>query len=441
MADLRETAGRICGTLAGKGHRALFAGGCVRDMLLGVAPRDYDIATSALPQEVDALFEKTIGVGAAYGVQVVVIDDASFEVTTFRRDGPYLDGRHPSTVEFRDEKEDALRRDFTINALYYDPIDERFVDYVGGRRDLEDGLIRAVGDPAKRFEEDHLRLLRAVRFAARLDYEIEEATLESIRDCAALVTKTSPERVRDEILKMLTEGHARRAFELLDTTGLLREILPEIDRMKGIEQPVEFHPEGDVFTHTMRILERLDAPSPTLALGALLHDVGKPLTQTFEDRIRFNLHDKVGARESEAICRRLRLSKRDSARVAWLVGQHMRVAATDKMRESKLKRLLREEGFSDLLELFRIDCLASHQKMERYEWLRDYAANLKPDEIRPARILSGRDLIEMGYTPGPIFAEILKAIDDAQLEGQMASKEQACDEVRKSWPLEAPSDV
>jgi poly(A) polymerase len=435
MDERRRGAEEICRKLRSAGFQALLAGGCVRDILLDTPPKDYDIATSARPEQVATLFTKTIPVGIAYGVQVVVLPEGPFEVTTFRRDGPYLDGRHPAHVEFLDEEQDAHRRDFTINALFLDPFSNTVVDYVGGQEDLHRGIIRTVGDPHQRFAEDHLRLLRAVRFAARLGYTIAQNTCDEIREMAPLIQHTSPERVRDEIIKMLTEGKARRAFELLDETGLLHEVLPEVARMKGLDQPEAFHPEGDVFTHTLLMLDLMSNPSPTLALGVLLHDVGKPLTQTFEDRIRFNNHDKVGARETEKIGRRLRLSNHDAARVTWLVEQHMRVAAAPDMRESKLKRFVREPGFPELLELCRLDCLASHRDLDTIRWLHNFIRRLKPEEVKPKPLVRGYDLIEMGHTPGPLFSEILRAVEDAQLEGRVVSPEDARAFIQAQWPL------
>lgn len=425
----------VCRVLSDAGHRALLAGGCVRDLLLDVAPKDYDIATSARPEAVAKLFESVVSVGAAFGVQIVIRAEGNYEVATFRRDGPYTDGRHPSRVEFLGEEEDAKRRDFTINGLFFDPETEAIVDYVGGQADLRDGVLRAVGNARARFEEDHLRLLRAVRFAARLGFAIEMKTREAIVEGAASIQKTSAERVRDELTKMLTEGSAKQAFELMDETGLLAEVLPEIAQMKGVEQPPEYHPEGDVFVHTLLLLDALKDATATLAFGALLHDVGKPRTQTYEDRIRFNLHDKVGARLTEKICGRLRMSNHDTERITWLVEQHMRVATTPQMRESKLKRLVREDGFNELLELFRIDCIASHNKLETYQWLKDYADNLQPEEVRPQRLLTGRDLIAMGYRPSALFKEILITLEDAQLEGQITNTEEARTIVRRRWPL------
>jgi poly(A) polymerase len=434
MNERERAAWAICARLRAAGHRALFAGGCVRDRLLGITPKDFDVATSALPDQVAALFPRTIAVGAAFGVILVQTEAGPVEVATFRHDGPYLDGRHPSAVTFTGEREDAARRDFTINALYLDPETDTVLDYVDGLADLRARVVRAVGDPAARFREDHLRLLRAVRFAARLDFSIGPRTLAAIREHAPLCIDTSAERVRDELLKMLTEGHAKRAFELLDETGLLEHVLPEMIPMKGCEQPPEYHPEGDVFVHTLLLLDQLGECSPALALAALLHDVGKPPTQTFEDRIRFNLHEKVGARMAEKICKRLRLPNDVSERAVWLVENHMRLAATPEMRESKRKRFVREPGYDELLALGRMDCLASHGDTSHINWIEEYRANLKPDEIRPAPLITGNDLIAMGYPPGPRFKEILTAVEDLQLEGRLETPEAARAHVEMTWP-------
>jgi poly(A) polymerase len=435
MDDRGYAAVHICKTLAAAGYRALLAGGCVRDLLLGVEPKDYDVATSARPREVARLFDKCIEVGSAFGVQIVVLPQGQFEVATFRKDGPYLDGRHPDHVEFVDEVEDARRRDFTINAMFYDPATDAVIDYVGGQEDLRNRIVRAVGDPARRFEEDHLRLLRAVRLAARLNYALAPETFEAVRAMAHLIGHTSPERVRDEIVKILTEGGARRAFDLLDETGLLAHILPEVARMKGVEQPPEFHPEGDVFEHTLIMLDHLRNPSPALAMAVLLHDVGKPLTQTFADRIRFNNHCKVGARETEQICRRLRFSSEETQRIAWMVQNHMRVSAAPSMRESKLKRFVRQDAFPDLLELCRLDAVASHNDLDVIHWLDHYVAGLPPEGLKPPLLLRGADLLAMGYAPGPLFSEILLAVEDEQLEGKLLDSDQARDFVRRHWPL------
>lgn len=425
MDKAEATARRVCGALRGAGYRALFAGGCVRDRLRGESPKDYDIATDATASEVVALFPKTFAVGAAFGVVIVLEDGGQFEVATFRKDGPYLDGRRPARVEFVDEIEDAKRRDFTINALFFNPETDLVLDYVGGQEDLARGIVRCVGDPEARFQEDHLRLLRAVRFAARLEFQLDAATRDAMVLHAPNILKTSAERIRDELVKMFCEGYACRSLELLDGTGLLKQVLPEVDAMKGVEQPPEFHPEGDVFVHTLLLLKHLGPCSPTLAFGALLHDVGKPATQTFEDRIRFNEHEKVGADMARGICRRLRFSSEDTERITWHVAQHMRLAAIPQMKESKRKRFVREEGFEELLEVCRLDCRASHGSMETIDWVAEYRKNLPEDALRPEPLITGNDLIAMGHTPGPKFKEVLQAVEDAQLEGAIATAEEA----------------
>ncbi len=427
---------RICTRLHEAGFRALLAGGCVRDLILGVEPRDYDIATNARREDVAGLFEKSYSVGAVFGIETVIQPEGQFEVATFRKDGPYLDGRRPAHVEFVDEEQDAQRRDFTINAMFFDPQTNTVLDYVGGRHDLRAGIVRTVGEPRRRFDEDHLRLLRAIRFAARLDYAIAPDTFAAICEAASLIRKTSAERIRDELLKMLTEGHARRALERLDETGLLGVLLPEVARMKGVQQPSKFHPEGDVFEHTLLMFEHAESPSTTLAMGMLLHDVGKPLTQTFEDRIRFNNHDKVGAREAVRICRRLHMSKDETTRIVWLVANHMRLAMAPRMRQSKLKRFVREEGFPELLELCRLDCMASHLGLDKIRWLEDYLSRTEPEKIAPPPLLTGKDLIAMGYQPGPVFSEILRALEDAQLEGNIATADEARRFVKTHWRRE-----
>lgn len=436
MNKRQAAAEQICSTLRRRGFRALLAGGCVRDMLLKTPPRDFDIATNARPFEVAQLFERTIDIGAAFGVQVVLLPEGPFEVTTFRKDGPYHDGRHPCSVAFTGEEEDARRRDFTINALFYDPVDRKVLDYVGGLDDLRTGLVRAVGVPRERFEEDHLRLLRAIRFAARLGYAIERETYQAIRESAPRITSTSAERIRDELLKMLTEGGTRRAFEMLDDTGLLHQILPEVSAMKGVAQPPEFHPEGDVFTHTLLMLDLLNHPSAALALGVLLHDAGKPATQTRTDRIRFNDHDKAGADIAREVCERLRLPRRDTERVVWLVAQHMRFQHIPKMRESKRKRTIRADGFEELKELCRIDCLASHGNLDAIEWVENYQAQLPPESLRPEPLVQGNDLIALGYPPGPLFSKILKHVEDLQLDGRLTTPDEARAFILAHWPRE-----
>lgn len=431
---------RIVVELRRAGYEAYFAGGCVRDLLLGETAKDFDVATSAHPEIVLTLFPKTFAVGAHFGV-VLVCDDVDgaeivTEVATFRSDGAYLDGRHPAEVRFASSaREDVLRRDFTINGMMLDPVLQRatcnltssLLDYVGGQNDLRDGLIRAIGEPQRRFEEDKLRMLRAVRFAARLDYAIEPATEAALRELAPGIGQVSRERVRDELTRMLTEGHARRAFELLDRTGLLRQVLPEIAKLHGVEQPPEYHPEGDVWLHTLLLLEKLPAGvSPTLAWGALLHDVGKPATFSHHppDRIRFNGHVEVGVKIAHEILRRLRFSNEDCDQILSLVENHMRFGDVEKMKESTLKRFFRLPRFDEHLELHRMDCLSSHGDLSLWEFAKRRREELPEEEVRPVLLVTGRDLIEAGYAPGPRFKEMLAAAEDAQLEGRIRTREE-----------------
>lgn len=422
-----KLASRIVAELRARGHIAYLVGGCVRDLLLGVEPKDFDVATSAWPEEVLSLYPHARQVGAHFGVVLVREGSAEVEVATFRSEGPYRDGRHPSTVRFEtDPRQDVLRRDFTINALLMDPASGEVLDFVSGRADLEHGIIRAIGDPEQRFREDHLRLLRAVRFAARLGFEIEAATESAIVRLFPLIKDVSAERVRDEIVLILTEGAARRGFELLDRTHLLSAILPEIAALKGVPQPPEFHPEGDVWTHTMLMLEALPAGvSPTLALGALLHDVGKPGTFRKADRIRFDGHVELGVKLTRSIMTRLRFSHEEIRQVEALVDNHMRFKDIPNMKESTLKRFFRLERFEEHLELHRLDCLSSHRMLDNYELARRKYEELGREQIKPPRLLTGRDLIEAGYTPGPHFARILEAVEDAQLEGTIHTREEA----------------
>jgi poly(A) polymerase len=419
--------------LRAQGHQALLAGGCVRDLLLGRTPKDWDVATDASPEAVMRLFPGSQAVGAHFGVVLVRLGERQYEVARFRRDGRYLDGRHPEAVAFSGPEEDARRRDFTINGLFCDPLAGQVVDYVGGREDLEKRLIRAIGEPRQRFEEDHLRLLRAVRFAARFGFAIEEGTLEAIAELAPLVLRVSAERVRDELTLMLTEGQAGCAMQLLLETGLLGQLLPEVAAMEGVGQPPEFHPEGDVWTHVRLMLERMEDPTPTLAWGVLLHDIGKPPTYREADRIRFDEHDAVGARMADQVCRRLRLSGEQAEQIDWLVGQHMRIRHAKEMRPSKLKRLLREPCFPELLELHRIDCLASHGSLDIYEFCQAQLQEGEPEALRPARLLTGDDLIALGFEPGPLFKEILGALEDEQLEGRVQNREEAERFVRERY--------
>lgn len=430
-----DAAIRIIRDLEASGHRALLAGGCVRDALLGFEPKDWDIATDAAPEAVQGLFEKTVAVGAQFGVVRVRAGGQEFEVARFREDGPYGDGRHPDSVRPSDEKGDANRRDFTINGMFYDVSNDQLLDYVGGRRDLDEGIIRAIGEPDLRFREDHLRMMRAVRFSARFGFAIEPATAAAIEAGAALIGKISPERIRDELTIILTQANSDIAFAMLDSTGLLGHVLPEVAAMRGVAQPPEFHPEGDVWTHVLAMLRiKKRSASPTLAWGMLLHDVGKPATFAETDRIRFNGHDKAGAAMCEDICGRLRMPKTQGSRIRDLVANHMRFMHVEKMRESRLKRFLREPYFEELLELHRVDCLASHGNLRTHEFCTRKLGEIHEEHLRPPRLLGGHELMAMGYPAGPRLGEILLAVEDAQLEGRISTGEEARDFVRRNFP-------
>ena len=458
---LKEFTISIVRKLRGAGYQAYLVGGCVRDLLLGREPADYDVATDATPDEVMRIFPETYAVGAQFGVvlvpvpkdpsvspvsSVVSVSDPNHrghggktvEVATFRSDIGYSDGRHPDEVRYsKNPREDVARRDFTINGLLLDPITNEVLDYVGGQKDLAEKIIRTIGQAERRFAEDKLRMLRAVRFAARFGYTIESGTFTAIQKLASQIRQVSRERVRDELTKMLTEGHARSAFLVLDESGLLHQVLPEISAMNGVEQPPQFHPEGDVFVHTMLLLDKLPHPCPvTLAWGALLHDVGKPATfRVAPDRIRFDGHVDVGVKMAEEICRRLRFSNDDTEQILALVENHMRFAHATRMNESTFKKFVRLPRFEEHLELHRIDCQASHGDLTSYEFTRKKIAALPPEAIRPAPLLTGEDLIAAGYNPGPRFKEILSAVEDAQLEGRLQAKNAALEFVRRQFPL------
>jgi poly(A) polymerase len=447
----RDAALKAICILREHGHQALWAGGCVRDLLLGRNPTDYDVATSATPDEVMRIFPETYAVGAQFGVVLVPLkalgapeEPGHIEVATFRSDGAYLDGRHPDSVRYTTSaRHDVERRDFTINGLLLDPLSPRpntphgeVLDYVHGRGDLERGIVRTIGDPEQRFAEDKLRMLRAVRFAARFDYVIEAETAEAIRRLAGQIHQVSCERIRDELSKMLTEGRAKKAFLLLDETGLLREALPEIARMKGVEQPPQFHPEGDVFVHTLLLLAGLPAGCPpTLAWGALLHDVGKPATfRRAPDRIRFDGHVEIGVAIAGDLLSRMRFSNRDREQIVALVNNHMRFADVRKMKDSTFKRFVRLENFDEHLALHRLDCLASHANLELYNYTRERLASIPAGAVRPALLINGHDLIAAGYGPGPRFAEILAAVEDAQLEGTIVTRDEAMGFAESNFP-------
>ena len=452
----------IAARLRGAGFEAYFAGGCVRDLLLGRAAKDFDVATSARPEEVVRLFAgsgfKTFEVGAHFGVILVVaeVGDArvEVEVATFRHDGVYLDGRRPEAVRFStDAREDVVRRDFTINGMLVDPAlmveaadgrvrvpEGAVLDYVGGGKDLAAGLVRAIGEPGRRFEEDKLRMLRGVRFAARLGFAIQAETLRAMRRHAPEIGQVSAERVREELTRMLTEGGARRAFELLDESGLLVQVLPEIARMKGVEQPPEFHPEGDVWVHTLMLLEQLPAGvTCELAWGFLLHDVGKPATfqppdpARVGDRIRFNGHVEVGVRVAEVLLERLRFSNEARAQIVALIKHHMQFGDVKGMKESTLKRFVRMAKFDEHLALHRADCLASHGKLGMWEYAKEAYERDEPEAERPKWLVTGKELIAAGYKPGVAFKEMLRAVEDAQLEGRVRTVEEGLELVGREF--------
>jgi len=424
----------IVQALKAAGHEAFLVGGCVRDLVMGRAPKDYDVATDARPEEVAKRFRRVIPVGVQFGVQMVMIGKTPYEVATFRTDQEYRDGRHPEGVVFSNPKEDALRRDFTVNGLFYDPLKKEVIDYVGGREDLKRRVIRAIGDPAKRFAEDRLRMLRAVRFAATLDFQLDPATLKAAQAAAGKILEVSPERIRDELVKLFTGPRPGRGLKLLDESGLLHFILPEAERMKGVPQPPEFHPEGDVFIHTRMVLDGVADSSPVVAMGALLHDIGKPSTYRVAERIRFDGHDRVGARMAQEICRRLRFSNADTEAITDLVGEHMRFKDVRQMRLSTLKRFMANSIFPEHMMLHRADCMGSHKDLTNWKFLRRKLKELPKQEIKPKPLINGHDLLRLGYPEGPQVGLILKAVEERQLEKELTSKPQALAWVEEAFP-------
>jgi poly(A) polymerase len=437
-----ELANSICDVLRGSGYQALLVGGCVRDVLLGREPADYDATTDATPDEVMKLFPESVAVGAPFGVMLIPRDGLKVEVATFRSDVGYHDGRHPDRVVYsKTPEEDVKRRDFTINGLLMRHDTGEVLDFVGGQADLKAGIVRAIGEPSRRFTEDKLRMMRAVRFAARFGFEIEMATFRAIRRHARGIHQVSPARLREELTKLLTEGSAQRGFELLDETWLLQQVLPEIAAMKGVPQPPQYHPEGDVWIHTRMMLDGLPAgSSPTLAWGVLLHDVGKPPTfrpaSETGDRIRFDGHVEVGVRMAEGICRRLRFSNEETAQILALVDNHMRFKDVESMRTSTLKRFVRQPHFDEHLALHRLDCLSSNRHLEAYEFVQRFIAETPPEQVHPERLLTGDDLQGMGFRPGPLFSEILGALEEAQLEGEIKCRTDAERFVQKRFGRE-----
>ena len=430
----QDTAISIVRRLRAAGYEAFFAGGCVRDMLLRKTPQDYDVTTNARPEDVQRVFSDTIPLGAQFGVILVLFDGQPFEVASYRNDGPYLDGRHPSSVRYGSLEEDIRRRDFTINGMVYDPIDDRLIDLVEGQRDIGRCLVRAIGEPEQRFVEDRLRMIRAVRIAANLGFAIDEATFAAIQKLAGTVTEIAWERIGDEVTRILTEGGARRGFELLDASGLLRASLPEIVALKGTPQSPDYHPEGDVFNHTLLLLGHLEASSETLAYGCLLHDVAKPVCFRQEaERITFYGHTEKGAVMAKDILKRLKRGRATWERVAYLVRNHLRHVQAPQMRLNTLKRFLREEGIDELLELTRVDALASNGDLQYYQFCKARLADLNEGEIRPPPLVRGDDLIALGFTPGPIFTKILRQVEDHQLGGELKDRGQAIDWIRRNY--------
>jgi poly(A) polymerase len=436
-AAMQETARAIAARLRERGHVAYFAGGCVRDMVRGLPPKDIDIATDARPEQVQDVFPRTYAVGAHFGVIVVLENDSQFEVATFRSDDAYLDGRRPTAVHFSSAEEDAKRRDFTVNGMFFDPAKNEVIDFVGGRADLEAKVIRAIGDPAQRFAEDRLRLLRAVRFATVLEFQIEEKTWNALVANAPGISQISAERIREELVRIFLSPQRTRGWHLLDRSGLLRAIIPEIEAMKGCKQPPQFHPEGDVFEHTRLMLDLLprEPVSVPLVFSVILHDIAKPVTASVDEtgRIRFNAHDRIGAEMTERIMERLRFSRADIDDTVEMVRQHMVFKDVPKMRVAKLKRFMARPTFEDELELHRVDCKSSHAMLDNYEYLQRKKEEFANEPIIPPPLVRGDDLIAMGLKPGPKFGEILEALETRQLEGVLSTRNEALEWVKKEF--------
>src|SRR5947208_16797430 len=419
---MEKVARVVAARLRESGHVAYFAGGCVRDMVRGLIPIDYDIVTDARPEAVQTLFPRTFAVGAHFGVIIVVENGFQFEVATFRSDDAYVDGRHPSAVHFSSPQEDAQRRDFTINGMFYDPVAEKVIDFVGGCADIDAKLVRAIGDPPRRFTEDRLRMLRAVRFATTLDYEIDKATWEALTANAPSINQISAERIRDELIRIFVSPNRVRGWDLLDSSGLMRAILPELHAMKGVLQPEQFHPEGDVFQHTRLMLQFLpETVSVSLVFAVLLHDVAKPVTATVDKtgRIRFNRSERIGAAMTEAIMRRLRFSGAEIEATVEMVRQHMVFKDTPNMRVAKLKRFMARPTFNEELELHRVDCESSHRILDNYEFLLRKREEFANEPIIPPPLVRGDDLIALGFKPGPEFRAILEAVETRELQGSL----------------------
>jgi poly(A) polymerase len=421
----QEISLRVVKRLQKAGFEAYFAGGCVRDKLMRREPEDYDVATDAKPNQVIKLFRKTVTVGKAFGVIKVIDQGVDVEVTTFRTEGPYSDGRHPDKVSFSSLENDVLRRDFTINGMVYDPINNKIIDLVNGKTDLKKKIIKCIGNPLERFAEDKLRMLRAIRFSVELGFKIEPKTLSAIKKLAGRIKVVSAERIRDELRKMLIAPRRAEGIKLMDKTGLLKVILPEIRRLKGVEQPKQFHPEGDVYVHTMKALERLVKPSFELAFATLLHDIGKPRAFMITDRIRFHEHERFGRDIAEKICDRFKLSNQEKDKVMWLVFKHMAFKDIEQMRVATMKRLFREPYYHELAQLHKVDRQASDLDLKPHYYAQRMYKKLSKEELKPKLLINGHDLIKLGLKPGPIFSTILKKVEEAQLEKTITTKKQA----------------
>ena len=442
MNEREQHARRIVERLVDSGFRAVFAGGCVRDRILGVESKDYDIATDARPEVVQKMFDRTVAVGAKFGVICVALDEGRDHeaVATFRADAEYTDGRRPSSVRFGAIEEDAIRRDFTINGMFYDPIADRLIDLVDGMRDLRAGVIRAIGNPDERFEEDHLRILRAARFAARFNFTIDAATLAAMKRAAPKIVDIAAERIGDEIVRMMTEGAAARAMDLMMDSGLMQIILPEVVQMRGCEQQANFHPEGDVYTHTRIGVAMLPAGcTETVAFGILLHDIAKPKSRAVVgEKITFYGHTDDGAvMAANMLAPRLKRSRAVQERVAYLVKNHLKLCMAPRMRPSTLKRMLAEEGFDELMDVAFMDAMASSSDLGFWHFCRRAMTTMTPAEIRPPRLIGGEDLKQLGFTPGPRFKEILKDVEDHQLDGALETREAALEYVRAHYAASA----
>ncbi len=430
-SELLDVAKELVTELREAGHKAFCVGGCTRDTLLSTEPKEYDITTSATPEEVSKIFQHTVPIGVSFGVILVIMGKYQFEVATFRKDQGYSDSRHPDSVVYSSqEQEDVLRRDFTINGMLYDPISEEVIDYVDGISDLKNKIVRTIGDPNKRFNEDKLRMMRAIRFSSRYKFELDLETFHAIEELAADITQVSSERIRDEILKIITQSNPGHGIRMLSESGLLKYVLPDVEVMRGVEQPPEFHPEGDVFVHTCMVLDKLfenqeGVVSPELAMGALLHDVGKPPTFSVSDRIRFNGHDRLGADMSKSICKDLKFSNKQIEIIYALIKEHLKFKDVFKMKKSTLKRFIGMPHFEEHMALHLADCQASHGMTAAYDFIMEKFDEFADEEIKPAPLLSGKELIEMGYQPGPLFSEILDYVEEAQLEGSIKNAEEA----------------